>query len=67
MKSPFQYNLYYTDPTSSKQSGIWRGFPQYYEFDFYRPNVGDNHFQYKAKSAYTYILNASSKKKIGRF
>lgn len=51
---PFQYNLYYTDPISSKQSGIWRGFPQYYEFDFYRPNVGDNHFQYKAKSAYTY-------------
>jgi hypothetical protein len=39
---------------SSKQSGVWRGFPQYYEFDFYRPNVGDNHFQYKAKSAYTY-------------
>jgi hypothetical protein len=51
---PFQYNLYYTDPISSKQSGIWRGFPQYYEFDFYRPNIGDNHFQYKAKSAYTY-------------
>ena len=51
---PFQYNLYYTDPISSKQSGIWRGFPQYYEFDFYRPNVGGNHFQYKAKSAYTY-------------
>jgi hypothetical protein len=51
---PFQYNLYYTDPASSKQSGIWRGFPQYYEFDFYRPNVADNHFQYKAKSAYTY-------------
>ena len=51
---PFQYNLYYTDPISSKQSGIWRGFPQYYEFDFYRPNIGGNHFQYKAKSAYTY-------------
>ena len=51
---PFQYNLYYTDPISSKQSGIWRGFPQYYEFDFYRPNVGGNHFQYKSKSAYTY-------------
>jgi hypothetical protein len=51
---PFQYNLYYSDPVGSKQSGIWRGFPQYYEFDFYRPNVGDNHFQYKAKSAYTY-------------
>jgi hypothetical protein len=51
---PFQYNLYYTAPESSKQSGKWNGFPQYYEFDMYRPNVGDNHFQYKAKSAYTY-------------
>jgi hypothetical protein len=51
---PFQYNLYYTEPEASKQSGIWNGFPQYYEFDFYRPNVGDNHFQYKSKSAYTY-------------
>jgi hypothetical protein len=51
---PFQYNLYFVDPLSSKQSGIWKGFPQYYEFDFYRPNIGDNHVQYKAKSAYTY-------------
>ena len=51
---PFQYNLYYTAPEVSKQSGKWNGFPQYYEFDIYRPNVGDNHFQYKAKSAYTY-------------
>ena len=51
---PFQYNLYYTSPEISKQSGIWRGFPQYYEFDFYRPNVSDQHFQYKSKSAYTY-------------
>jgi hypothetical protein len=51
---PFQYNLYFVDPLSSKQSGIWKGFPQYYEFDFYRPNIGDNHIQYKAKSAYTY-------------
>jgi hypothetical protein len=51
---PFQYNLYYTAPETSKQSGKWNGFPQYYEFDIYRPNVGDNHFQYKAKSAYTY-------------
>jgi hypothetical protein len=51
---PFEYNLYYTDPSRSKQSGIWRGFPQYYEFDFYRPNVTDFHFSYKSKSAYTY-------------
>ena len=51
---PFRDNLYYTSPESSKQSGIWRGFPQYYEFDFYRPDVRDQHFQYKSKSAYTY-------------
>jgi hypothetical protein len=51
---PFEYNLYYTEPSRSKQSGIWKGFPQYYEFDFYRPNVTDYHFSYKAKSAYTY-------------
>lgn len=51
---PFQYNLYYTDQIASKQSGIWRGFPQFYEFDFYRPNLGDNHIAYKSKSAYTY-------------
>jgi len=51
---PFEYNLYYTDPSRSKQSGIWKGFPQYYEFDFYRPNVTDYHFSSKAKSAYTY-------------
>lgn len=51
---PFQYNLYYTDQIASKQSSIWRGFPQFYEFDFYRPNHGDNHITYKSKSAYTY-------------
>ena len=51
---PFEYNLYYTDPSRSKQSGICKGFPQYYEFDFYRPNVNDSHFSYKSKSAYTY-------------
>ena len=51
---PFEYNLYYTDPSRSKQSGILKGFPQYYEFDFYRPNVTDYHLSYKAKSAYTY-------------
>ena len=51
---PFEYNLYYTDPSRSKQSGIWKGFPKYYEFDFYRPNVNDSHFSYKSKSAYTY-------------
>jgi hypothetical protein len=57
---PFQYNLYYTTPENSKSSsqngggGKWPGFPQYYEFDFFRPDVSDQHFVYKSKSAYTY-------------
>jgi hypothetical protein len=52
--TPFQYNLYYTQPEVSKASGTWRGLPQYYEFDFFRPNITDQHVDYKAKSAYTY-------------
>jgi len=51
---PFQYNLYYVTPEESSASGIWRGYPQYYEFDFFRPKVEDQHFEYKSKSAYTY-------------
>lgn len=51
---PFQYNLYYVDPENSTVNGIWRGYPQYYEFDFFRPDVKDQHFTYKSKSAYTY-------------
>ena len=52
--TPFQYNLYYTQPEISKANGIWKGLPQYYEFDFFRPNITDQHVDYKAKSAYTY-------------
>ena len=52
--TPFQYNLYYTQPEVSMSSGIWKGLPQYYEFDFIRPNITDQHLDYKAKSAYTY-------------
>ncbi len=52
--TPFKNNLYYLDPINSKQSGIWKGYPQYYEFDFFRPPVNDQHFVYKSKSAYTY-------------
>ena len=50
--TPFQYNLFYTQPEVAKSSGIWKGLPQYYEFDFYRPNITDQHLDYKAKSAY---------------
>jgi hypothetical protein len=51
---PFRDTLYYIDPTQSTVNGIWKGFPQYYEFDFYRPNITDQHIDYKSKSAYTY-------------
>lgn len=51
---PFQYNLYYVDAVQSVPSGVWKGFPQYFEFDFFRPNISDQHLDYYAKSAYTY-------------
>jgi hypothetical protein len=35
-------------------NNIWKGFPQYYEYDFFRDNVLPNHFDYVSKSAYTY-------------
>jgi hypothetical protein len=54
---PFQYNLYYLNAEQSVVSGLWKGYPQYYEFDFYRPPVDDQHIDYKSKSAYTYNWN----------
>ena len=52
--SPFVNTLYYADQIASMSNNIWKGFPQYYEFDFYRPDVSDQHITYRAKSAYTY-------------
>jgi hypothetical protein len=54
---PFQYNLYYIEPIESKISNVWRGFPQYYEFDFFRPNISDQHLDYRSASAYSYNWN----------
>lgn len=51
---PFQYNLYFVNSVESVSTGVWKGFPQYYEFDFFRPNITDQHVDYFAKSAYTY-------------
>ena len=50
---PFQYNLYYIGEIESASSGVWRGLPQYFEFDFYRPDINDQHLDFYAKSAYT--------------
>ena len=52
--NPFKNNLFYVEPAQSKLSGVWKGFPQFYEFDFFRPDIGDGHFDYQSKSAYTY-------------
>lgn len=52
--TPFQYNLYYVNPIISAAGSSWKGYPQYYEFDFFRPDMNDQHISYKAKSAYTY-------------
>jgi hypothetical protein len=52
--NPFKNNLYYVEAAQSKLSGIWKGFPQYYEFDFFRPRIDDGHINYRASSAYTY-------------
>ena len=51
---PFRNTLYYVQPEQSSFNNIWFGYPQYYEFDFYRPDVSDQHIRYQAKSAYTY-------------
>lgn len=40
---PFLNNLYYVNPEQSSVSSIWRGYPQYYEFDFFRPSITDYH------------------------
>jgi hypothetical protein len=52
--TPFVNTLYYVNAINSISNNKWVGFPQYYEFDFYRPNVSDQHITYRAKSAYTY-------------
>jgi hypothetical protein len=51
---PFNDTLYYVEPEKSLYSKKWFGYPQYYEFDFYRPDISDQHLRYQAKSAYTY-------------
>ena len=52
--TPFRNTLFYVDAEKSTVSGKWFGYPQYYEFDLYRPDITDQHIIYQAKSAYTY-------------
>ena len=51
---PFRNNLVYYNPELSILNNVWSGTPQFYEFDFFRPDVNDGHFNYEPISAYTY-------------
>jgi hypothetical protein len=51
---PFQYNLYYVDNENSTVSGIWKGYPQFFEFDVLRTDMDNQHINYKPISAYSY-------------
>lgn len=51
---PFRNELFYVNPQKSIFNNIWKGYPQYYEFDFYRPITEYQNFNYEAKNAYTY-------------
>ena len=54
---PIQNNLYYVNAPSSVFTGNWQGYPQYYEFDFLREDVDNEHIKYEPKSAFTYNWN----------
>lgn len=51
---PFRDFLFYFKAEETFNSGNWFGYPQFYEFDFFRPKVNDGHFLYNSKSAFTY-------------
>lgn len=51
----FKNNLYYVNPESSVLgTQPWGGYPQYYEFDFFRNDINNSHIDYKPVSAYSY-------------
>jgi len=51
----FKNNLYYVNPELSVE-GLqpWGGYPQYYEFDFFRNDSTNSHIDFKPVSAYSY-------------
>lgn len=52
--TPFKNDLYYLDPITSIKSGIWKGYPQFDEFNFFRTSSVDGHLPFVSKSAFTY-------------
>lgn len=51
---PFKNNLFYVGADASIQNNVWKGFPQYYEFDFFRNDSTNSHIDFKPVSAYSY-------------
>ena len=51
---PFRDSLYYINVEDSVTTNVWRGYPQYDEFTFFRTSSVNNHISYKPKSASTY-------------
>lgn len=50
----FSNDLYYVNNDNSVLTGIWSGYPQYKEFDFFRDDFNNTHISYESKSAFTY-------------
>lgn len=52
---PFRDSLYYVDALNTVTNGsLWKGYPQYDEFSFYRTRGIDGHVNFVNKSASTY-------------
>jgi len=56
--TPFKNDLYYLDPVTSVQTGVWRGYPQFDEFNFFRTSAVEGHVPFVSKSAFTYNWTA---------
>lgn len=52
--TPFVNYLYYTDPLTSIQNNIWKGYPQFEEFSFFRNTSIPGHVPFVSKSSFTY-------------
>lgn len=52
--TPFTDSLFYLDAVNSVTSGVWKGYPQYDEFSFFRTSSVENHIPFIPKSAGTY-------------
>src|SRR6056300_649115 len=52
--TPFKNDLYYVNEVNSVSTNVWRGYPQFNEFTFFRTSGIDGHQAFVSKSAFTY-------------